>query len=67
MAYNNGLVVNARIIQALEKCDEQGHKIEHCIVVHHLPRLAVHGKNQPEHESPNKRKQYDYKVCVIFI
>ncbi|XP_021957486.1 acetyl-coenzyme A synthetase isoform X3 [Folsomia candida] len=48
--------------KALEKCDEQGHKIEHCIVVHHLPRLAVHGKNQPEHESPNKRKQYDYKA-----
>lgn len=49
--------------QALDKCEEQGHKIEHCVVVHHLPKLAMHSKlNDAEHESPNKRKQYDYKV-----
>jgi acyl-coenzyme A synthetase/AMP-(fatty) acid ligase len=32
------------------------------IVVHHLPKLAMHKQSNAEQESPNKRKQYDYKV-----
>jgi len=51
------------LLQAIKKCNDNGHTIDHCIVVSHLPKLSVNVKDsQSEKESPSKKKQYDYKV-----
>lgn len=48
--------------KAIAKCGDANLDIKHCIVVNHLPRLAVNTVNEKTSESPVKRKQYDYLV-----
>lgn len=48
--------------KAIAKCGDANLDVKHCIVVNHLPRLAVNKADENTNQSPTKRKQYDYTV-----
>ncbi len=48
--------------KAIAKCGDANLEVKHCIVVNHLPRLAVNKADENTNQSPTKRKQYDYTV-----
>lgn len=52
--------------KAIEKCKNQNHNIEHCIVVNHLQRLEINKtSDKTTNDSGNRNNQCDYKAPFI--